>query len=245
MPESFTSPEPHVRLGAVGARVHHDDTRLHALGELQRAMDAGRVDRRGEAVGRVVDDPERLVETRGSVEHGDGAEELGARDLRRGAGALDHGRLDVPARPLEAPPAGEHCRSVRVRLLDGMEDPHHRLPADDRLRVERPRGLEQALAEGVVDRVEDDDPTGRGAALARVREGGGDRPGHGVAEVRVVADDERVLATELEARLRQPTCRRLVDRAPGRGRAREAHEVDVGMLDERSARFGLRGRGRR
>ncbi len=98
--------------------------------------------------------------------------------------------------------------------------------------------IEQALAERVVDRVEDDDPARRRAALARVRERRGERPRHGVVEVGVVADDERVLAAELEAHLREPARRRLVDRPPGRGRAREADEVDVGMLDERRARFG-------
>ena len=66
------------------------------------------------------------------------------------------------------------------------------------------RARSEPLAEVVVDRVEDDDAARRGAALTGVRERRGERPLDGVVEVGVVADDERVLAAELEADLREP-----------------------------------------
>ena len=58
-----------------------------------------------------------------------------------------------------------------------------------------------------------------------------------VVEIGVVADDERVLAAELEADLGEPAGGRLVDQAPRRGRARKADEVDIGVLREGRTRF--------
>ena len=79
---------------------------------------------------------------------------------------------------------------------------------------------EQPLSERVVDGVEDDDAARRGAPLAGVRERRGERPLDRAVEVGVVADDERVLAAQLHAGLRQAATGRLGDRAPGRRRAR-------------------------
>src|SRR6185312_3967408 len=61
------------------------------------------------------------------------------------------------------------------------------------------------------------------------RERRGDGPANGVLEVGIVTDDERVLPAELEARLREAARGHLVDRPTGRGRAREADEVDAGV----------------
>ena len=95
----------------------------------------------------------------------------------------------------------------------------------------------EPLAERVVDRVEDDDAARRSAALPRVRERRGDGPFDGAVEIGVVTDDERVLAAELQTRLREAAAGRLGDRAAGRGGAGEADEVDARMLDERQARL--------
>ena len=143
----------------------------------------------------------------------------------------------MPPRAVEALTAREHGRAVGDRSADRVEHPLEARLADDRLRWKRARLLDQPLAERVVDVVEHDDPARRGAALAGVREGGGDRPAHGVPEIGVVADDERVLAAELEADLCEPSPGGLVDPATGRGGAGEADEVDVLVLDERSARL--------
>ena len=86
-------------------------------------------------------------------------------------------------------------------------------------------------------RVEDDDPARGGTPLARVRERRREDPLDRAIEIGVVAHHERVLAAELEARLRKASCRSLVDRAAGGRGAGEAHEVDVRVLDER--RTGL------
>ena len=97
---------------------------------------------------------------------------------------------------------------------------------------------DESLAEGVVDRVEHDDAARRRAALPGVRERRREHPLDRAVEIGVVADDERVLPAELETRLRESARCGLVDRAAGRGRAGEAHEVDVRMVDERRARLG-------
>ena len=63
-PRVLDAAEAHVRLGAVRPGVDDDDARLHALGEEHRTVHARRVDRRREAVRRVVDELDRLVEAR-------------------------------------------------------------------------------------------------------------------------------------------------------------------------------------
>ena len=96
-----------------------------------------------------------------------------------------------------------------------------------------------------VHRVEDDDPARGGTPLARVRERRREDPLDRAIEIGVVAHHERVLAAELEARLRKASCRSLVDRAAGGRRAREAHEVDVRVLDERGTGLAAEHRARR
>ena len=54
-------------------------------------------------------------------------------------------------------------------------------------------------------------------------------------EIRVVVDDERTLAAELEAQLLAGAGRRAADDAPDLGRAGERDLVDVGVLDDRRA----------
>ena len=162
-----------------------------------------------------------------------------------GATSSTHRRREVPAGPLEPLAAREHRRAGVRAPAERLEDPLERLAADHRLRHERAGRLDQARAEFVVDGVEDDDPARGRAALPGVRERRRERPADGVVEIRVVADDERVLAAELEADLREPPRGDLVDRASGRGGAGEADEVDVRVRDERRPRPRRRARGRR
>ena len=158
VPESFDAAEAHVRLGAVRPGVDDDDSGLHALGEEHRPVHARRVDRRSEPVRRVVDELDRIVEARHAVEDRHRPEELRPRDRRSGADAFDDRRPDVPARPLEAEPAGEHLCPVLPRAGNAREDALHRLATDHRLRIERLRSGNEPFAEVLVDIVLDDDP---------------------------------------------------------------------------------------
>src|SRR5439155_8599535 len=108
---------------------------------------------------------------------------------------------------------------------------------DDRAGVVVSRARHESLAELVVHGVEHDQTACRRTALTGVRERGGKRPLDGALEVGVIADDERVLTTELEHDLRQAAAGVLVDPAARRRRPREADEVDVRMLDERRTGF--------
>ena len=56
-------------------------------------------------------------------------------------------------------------------------------------------------------------------------------------EIGIVADDQRVLAAQLQADLGQTCAGRLLDEAPDRGRSGEADDVHVGRLDQRRARL--------
>ena len=180
----------------------------------------------GEPVRRVVDERERLLEAADAVEDRDRAEQLRRRRSPRPA-RHPRGRRRDATSPADraarrhdarspASPAGDRAEHA-LQLASLITGPVGSSRARPRARV----------AELLVDRVEDDDPAGRRAALARVRERRGQRPGDGAVEIGVVADDERVLAAELEADLREPPPSRLVDPAPGRRRAREADEIDV------------------
>ena len=75
------------------------------------------------------------------------------------------------------------------------------------------------------------------APLTRVRECGEHRSIGGLGEIRVVADDERVLAAELEADLREPLTCDPRDQAADRGRAGERHDRHAVILDERLSRL--------
>src|SRR5206468_6004556 len=121
-------------------------------------------------------------------------------------------RCQVPARAGEPLAAADDGRALLARPLDRAEDPVEAQLADDRADVVELRGRpDEAAAKLVVDGVEDDDAACGGTALARVRESRSARPANGVLEVGVVAHDERVLAAELEADLREPPSGRLVD----------------------------------
>src|SRR5207253_10463699 len=165
-------------LAAVRSAVDHDDARLHAFREAQRAMQARRVDRRGEPVRGVVDEYQRLLEIAHAVEDRDGAEQLGARELRIERNVFDDRRLEPPPGPVDAPPARQ-----RARTGQGAQDALEALLADDRSRLVALRLAHEALAELLVDGIEDDDPARRGTPLPGVREGRRERPLDGAVQV--------------------------------------------------------------
>ena len=151
----------------------------------------------------------------------DRAEELRGRELGVLGDVLDDRRADVEAAvvvPAGQPlAAGEHGRAGGARPLHGVEHVLELALVDHRAEVVlvrradslRPRALEQELAEAVVDGVEHDQARARRAALARVREGRERSRLRRPLQVGVVADDERVLAAELEADLGEPLSGRL------------------------------------
>ena len=82
-----------------------------------------------------------------------------------------------------------------------MTGPQSSCGAGSDLHRVRPR--DQRVAERVVDGVEHDDAAAGGAALTGVDERRGDRVLGGQRQVGIVADDQRILAAELEADLRE------------------------------------------
>src|SRR6185436_463371 len=99
------------------------------------------------------------------------------------------------------------------------------LLADHRPGLVAARTCEEAFAELVVHGVEDHDAARRSTPLYGIRERRRKGPLDGPVEVRVVADDERVLPTQLEDHLREPCTRAFRNRAARLGRAREADQV--------------------
>ena len=156
--------------------------------------------------------------------------------VRRELGVLGHvlddRRADVEAAVVVAAgqplAAGEHGRAGRARPLDGVEhvlelafvDHGPKSCSSRRADALRPRALEQQLAEAVVDGVEHDQARARRAALAGVREGRERGRLRRPLQVGVVADDERVLAAELEADLGEPLSGRLARSAVRRRSSR-------------------------
>ena len=186
LPESPHAAERHVRLGAVGRAVD----RRHAAAaiardELLAAVDAGRPDRRGQPVGRVVGEPRaprRSPSTRCSVVIGPNSSVQAISRLERRV--LDQRRRHVEAAVVpgagEPLAAGEHPRAGVSRALDRGEHVLELALVDHRAEVVARRRARRAgprvrssssVAELVVDRVEDDDPAARRAALAGVRVG--------------------------------------------------------------------------
>ena len=174
----------------------------------------------------------RLVGDAG--DRGDRAEGLFAQHRRaRGGIGADHGRLVPGARLVGGLAAGE---DAGARRLGGADDPGelvaqvlagHR--AELGLGVERGAAAQalgrvgEALLELVGDRLDDDEPLRRDAALAGVLEARGDRDLDRLLEVGVVEHDEGVGAAELE--------HRRLDRPPGRFADRDAGGVGAGQGD--------------
>src|SRR5204863_127481 len=128
---------------------------------------------------------------------------------RRGCGRTAATRSRGGARGRAGGPADE-LGAVGGRVVDELGDRlvlvggHHRpglgLP-QGRVAHRQPLGLpDDALEEAVGDLADDVDPLDPRAGLAGVREAAPHRPGDGVGEVGIGADDLRVLAAELEHR---------------------------------------------
>src|SRR5207244_12673862 len=120
--------------------------------------------------------------------------------------------------------AAEYRRAGRPRTLDRGEHVLELSLVDDRAEVVLVAGTdalrlgacEEQVAEAVVDGREDDQARARRASLARVRERRQCRRLHGLLQIRVVADDERLLAAELEADLGEPLAGHARDHPPDR-----------------------------
>ena len=117
--------------------------------------------------------------------------------------------------------AGQHRGARGLRAVHRGEHVRHLLFVDDRTEssvspvpdLQLSVGLHEHRLEPVVDGVEHESAAAGGASLAGVAERRSDRPGHRILQVGIVAHDERVLAAELETRLREPPPGRLGDPA--------------------------------
>ena len=125
-----------------------------------------------------------------------------------------------------------------MRSAPAAHEPLERLLADHRPGVVLARLGHEPVAELIVDRVEDDDPAGGGAALAGVRERRCERPATALSRSASSQTTSAFLPPSSRQTFARRRARGLVDPAPGRRRAREGDEVDVRMLDERGACLG-------
>src|SRR5712691_6539765 len=100
-----------------------------------------------------------MVEVARPVEERHRAEELGPRDVSVGQGALENRGYEIPAWTVAALAATEDRRACRRGTGDGAEDALQARLADHRLGGEGARLGDEAVAERLVDLVEDDDPT--------------------------------------------------------------------------------------
>ena len=161
----------------------------------------------------------------------------------------EHRRLDEEAaiaHVRRASAAARDGRTLLLRALDGGQDHVVLRAADHRadLGVEvgrvtdaqRRRTVDEAVDEGVVDVVVDEEARARFAHLALMKEGAEERAVDGDVEVRIRADDVRRLAAELERHLLDGGCGSGEDLAAGGGGPGEGDLVHVGVLDELDAR---------
>ena len=227
--------------------VDQDAAELEAPAGLDRAADVAGEDAGLEAELGVVGHVEALVEGLEGVDHRDRAEDLLAPDLGVALGAAQHGRREA-AVLVDELAAGEQLGAARDGLVDPLLDAvavvrgdqradvgvlAHRVAGDEALDV-----LDEAGREVVGDRLVQQDPLDRDAALARVREGVDLGLVGGLLPVAVVVDDERRGRAELEVDL-------LVgglgaDVPADRRRAGEGEGVGLLALDERVADLGAR-----
>ena len=182
---------------------------------------------------------DRLVGAVHDLDRRDRAERLHLRELRVLRDVGQKRRLVV--RPFRLP-ADEHLRALRDGIVDAALDGLERLLVDERpddrvvllriARLEPLRLLDQPVDEGVGDATLDDDLPCRHADLALVEERAEGSGVDGVVEIRIVEDDERVVAAELEHDPLEVASGRLGDLPSRVRRAREVDAAHGRMLGE-------------
>src|SRR5690606_28621518 len=207
---------------------------LDVLLEVVRPLAVVGVDRAGEAVVHRVGDLYRLLDAVHLHQVDGGPEHLGLEDLHPrlhalpdggpavvAGGGVAHearGRLALLDAPLAVQQGGAVLAAPVVMLQPALEEALvDERPVEDVFALPGVADaygrdlLEEAALELVVDGGVDDEVARRGAALAARAERREDGALHGVVEVGVAHDDERVLAAQLERRVYEVAPRDLAD----------------------------------
>ena len=246
--------EGQVHLGADRRGVDVEDARLELPHRRERLVDVLRVDGARQAVRHRVGHPDPFLERGDRNDRRDRSEDLFRRDAHLHVGVGEDGRLvEPPAAQLagrELLPARHQSGALglpdldvlrhRLALLLGDARPHVDVGIEAVADAERFHAPRELVDELLVDRLVHEQARGRRAALAGRAERAPDRAVDGEIHVRVLHDEDRVLAAHLEV---QPLERRsagLRDPPADLGRARVGDDLDVWVLDERIADLAAR-----
>jgi ParB family chromosome partitioning protein len=225
--------------------------RPQRLGRLERAVVVLGPHRRGQAVDGVVGHSDRLGVVGDLDDREHWPEDLPLRDRHRVVDAGEDRRLEVVALAVRARGgrAAEHdLRALLAAEAHVVRDGLELLGRDQRPEIgvvvhrvaelQRARPRHQLLHELVVDRRRHDQPRARLAHLALVEEGRPQRAVDRRVHVRVLEDDVRRLAAELERELLDRRRGQLHDPPPDHGRAGERDLVHVRVGRELLAHRG-------
>src|SRR6266849_7199006 len=227
------------------AAVHVHLAGAEAAGDALGASGVAGPDAAGQAVHRVVGDADRVVVVLVRQDRQHRTEDLLPRDGHRRLHAREDGRLDVVALRQAfwrvGAAQGEQGAFLDARadvladalpLLGRCERTQPRLRRARVPRLELGRRALRDLQRLVLALARDEHAGPRGAGLAAVEEGVGDRDSHRLVEIRVLEDDARRLAAQLQG---DPLdgARRQLRYAPARGgRPGERDHVDARMAHE-------------
>ena len=134
----------------------------------------------------------------------------------------------------------EQLRHPRELSL-GDQGPEIGLRVEPVTKLQRVRVSGDPLHHAVVDVLVDVEPRTGGVGLAAVQQHRLGDAGNGALQVRVREDEDRALATQLEAHALKVARCRPRDRLAGRGAAGEADLVDVRVIDQGRARGPVAG----
>jgi hypothetical protein len=170
----------------------------------------------------------------------DRRERLLLHDLRLRRHPDDRRLHELRAEIRPAAAAGDDLPAFRLDLIDRREHVGHRVGGDERPHQRRRRragprshllvGADQPVHQLAGDLLLDDDPAGRGAALPGGADGAEEDGARREVEVRVLGDDDGVVAAELEDRAAEPRRHRRGDVFADLRRARERDERQPPVL---------------
>ncbi len=202
-----------------------------------------------EPVGAVVGEPDRLLFVRHTHDREDRAERLLAHELHAVIDVHEHRGLEEVARPGDRPPPQQHPRPFGLRVLQmrfhlvelerGDQRTDHRLgfvAGADPARLGHDRSHKV-----VIDRLDHVSALDRHAHLPTTIERCPHRPARRPLDIRIGADDHRVLAAQLQHHGRQALRGRRHDLAAGRRRTGEGDLVDS-RFDQRRPRPAIAAR---
>ncbi len=255
LPQPFLAafaPEPALAVAAEAGRgvelvgaVDPHRAGLDLGGDLQGEVDVLGPDARGETEAGVVGELQGFFRGAEGHRHQHRAEDLHLRDGRRRGDVGEQGRRIEPAfartAPRRLPERGAFLDPLADQTLDAFE--LHR--SDDRADVDRlvariadaqrlHAGAELGV-EGLGDALVDQQARAGAADLPLVEPDGVHHPFDRAVQVRVVEDEKRRLAAQLQRQALARPRRRLADQPADLGRAGEGDLVDAGMPDQQLA----------